>query len=140
MDIVRAGLARRRAGEIRKMANVSGAVAPQAKAGAVKEVTTASFRADVLSASTRQPVLVDFWAPWCAPCRAMAPSYAQAAQRLEPKFRVAKLNTEQAQELAARYAIRSIPTLALFKHGQEVARQPGAMNESGILAWAQAHA
>lgn len=102
------------------------------------ELTSANFAKHI----TRNeiPVLVDFWAPWCAPCRAMAPSYAQAAQRLEPKFRVAKLNTEQAQELAARYAIRSIPTLALFKHGQEVARQPGAMNESGILAWAQAHA
>ncbi len=107
-------------------------------AGQPLELTSANFAKHI----TRNeiPVLVDFWAPWCAPCRAMAPSYAQAAQRLEPKFRVAKLNTEQAQELAARYAIRSIPTLVLFKHGQEVARQPGAMNEAGILAWVQAHA
>lgn len=84
------------------------------------------------------PVLVDFWAPWCAPCRSMAPAYAQAAARLEPALRLAKLDTEQAQELAARYAIRSIPTLALFRQGREIARQAGAMSEAGIVGWAQA--
>jgi len=66
----------------------------------------------------------------------MAPFYAQAAQRLEPKFRVVKVDTEQAQDLAARYAIRSIPTLALFQNGREVARQPGAMDAQNIIAWA----
>jgi thioredoxin 2 len=83
------------------------------------------------------PVLVDFWAPWCGPCRTMAPFYAQATQQLEPAFRVVKLNTEEAQELAARYAIRSIPTLALFRNGREVARQPGAMDAANIVAWAR---
>ena len=86
------------------------------------------------------PVLVDFWAPWCGPCRMMAPAYAQAAQMLEPDIRVVKLNTEEAQDIAARFAIRSIPTLALFKNGREVARQAGAMDAGSIVAWTRAHA
>lgn len=82
------------------------------------------------------PVLVDFWAPWCGPCRIMAPAYEQAASQLEPRVRVAKVNTEQAQKLGARFNIRSIPTLALFVGGREVARQPGAMTTPAqITAW-----
>jgi len=86
------------------------------------------------------PVLVDFWAPWCGPCRMMAPAYAQAAERLEPNMRVVKLDTEQAQQIAAQYNIRSIPTLALFKGGKEVARQAGAMDVNGIVSWARSKA
>src|SRR5450759_3062363 len=77
------------------------------------------------------PVLVDFWAPWCGPCRMMAPAYAQAAQLLEPQIRVAKLNTEEAQELAGSHASRGSPTLALFRNGREVARQAGTMDTPG---------
>jgi thioredoxin 2 len=81
------------------------------------------------------PVVVDFWAPWCAPCRMMAPAFEEAAARLEPRFRLAKLNTEEAPSLAAQHGIRSIPTLALFRHGREVARQLGAMGGSQLLQW-----
>ncbi|MCF8149782.1 MAG: thioredoxin TrxC [Burkholderiaceae bacterium] len=81
------------------------------------------------------PLLVDFWAPWCGPCRSMAPAYAQAAKQLEPEFRLAKVNTEEQQQLAARFGIRSIPTLALFRNGQEVARQAGAMDANSLIRW-----
>ena len=83
------------------------------------------------------PVLVDFWAPWCAPCRMMAPAYEAAAARLEPAVRVAKVNTEEEQALGASLGIRSIPTLVLFRDGKEAARQPGAMSEPDILRWVQ---
>ena len=86
------------------------------------------------------PVLVDFWAPWCGPCRMMAPAYEQAAALLEPQVRVAKLNTEEAQAIAARFNIRSIPTLALFVGGKEVARQAGAFRTAQDIAdWTRSH-
>ncbi len=88
-------------------------------------------------ARSQVPVLVDFWAPWCGPCRAMAPQFEAAARELEPYMRLAKVNTEEAQQLGARLQIRSIPTLALFVGGREVARQPGAMGAADIVRWAR---
>ena len=98
----------------------------------------AAFEKHVLRSDV--PVLVDFWAPWCGPCRMMAPAFEQAAAQLEPHMRVVKVNTEEAQALAGRLQIRSIPTLALFAGGREVVRQPGAMGVADIVRWARAHA
>jgi thioredoxin 2 len=81
------------------------------------------------------PLVVDFWATWCAPCKMMAPAYEQAAGHIEPRARLAKVDTEQNPLLAQRYAIRSIPTLAIFKGGHQVASQPGAMGPQQLVQW-----
>lgn len=84
------------------------------------------------------PVLVDFWSPSCGPCRMMAPAYEKVAQRLEPELRVAKVNMDAAQQIAAQYNIQYTPTQALFKAGQEVARRAGAIDAVYLEAWVKA--
>ena len=81
------------------------------------------------------PVLVDCWAPWCGPCRSFAPTFEQAAREMEPNFRLAKLNTEEQQQIAAGWNIRSIPTLILFKRGKELARVSGALSLAQLKQW-----
>ena len=87
-------------------------------------------------AKSQVPILTDFWAPWCGPCRGMAPAFADAAKTLYPRIQLVKVNTEQEPEISARYRIQSIPTMILFQGGAEVQRISGAMDARKIAGWA----
>ena len=100
-------------------------------------LTGADF--DLHASRSDLPLVVDFWAPWCGPCRMMAPAYEQAAKALEPHVRLGKVNTEEEQALAARFGITSIPTLMAFRGGRELARQPGALRTQDIVSWVKAY-
>jgi thioredoxin 2 len=104
-----------------------------------KPVAAAADRFDRHVGRSDIPVVVDFWAPWCRPCLAMAPAYERAAAQLEPRYRFLKVNTEEEPALAARYNIRSIPTTMLFVGGRPVARTAGAMDTGGIISWIEGH-
>ena len=84
---------------------------------------------------TDQLLIVDFWAPWCGPCKSFAPTYSKAAAQMEPRARFIKINTEVEQQIGAQFNIRSIPTLAIFKNGKEVTRVSGAMDLGGFTQW-----
>ncbi|HYW91688.1 MAG TPA: thioredoxin TrxC [Gammaproteobacteria bacterium] len=100
-------------------------------------LTAANFRRHI--ERNRIPVLVDFWAPWCGPCRMMAPAFEAAAAELEPEMRLARLNTDEAREIAGSHGIRSIPTLILFRGGREVDRVSGALSQAQLRQWLAQH-
>jgi thioredoxin 2 len=102
-----------------------------------KPVALSSANSAAMLNNNDLPLLVDCWAPWCGPCRSFAPVFEQAAQLYEPRMRLAKLNTEQQQGLASQWQIRSIPTLILFKGGQEQQRIAGALSLEQLKQWLQ---
>jgi thioredoxin 2 len=118
-----------RLGEDPKCGSCGAALLP----GAPVELAEPQF--DDFIRRTQLPVIADFWAPWCGPCRAMAPQFERAAQQLKGRARLVKVNTEEAPALAARMGIRAIPTIALFRNGTEAKRVSGALDARTLVGW-----
>lgn len=97
------------------------------------------FQADVIARSGEVPVVVDFWAPWCGPCRMLGPVIEKLASEAEGKWSLVKVNTDEHQDIAARYQIRGIPNLKLFVNGQPVGEQVGALSEPVLKQWIEGH-
>lgn len=101
------------------------------------ELTGTTFSRNITRSDI--PVVVDFWAPWCGPCKMMAPAFSEAASLLEPNVRFAKLNTDQEQDIARQFGIMSIPTIAIFIGGKEIARQAGALDARRLVSWIRSY-
>lgn len=103
----------------------------------IEHVTDASFEASVLTSD--KPVLIDYWAPWCGPCKMIAPMLEQVAHAQSDRLRVAKVNVDENRAIPAKFGIRGIPTLMLFKSGQVLATRVGALSESQLTEFIDAH-